>query len=101
MEKYIQSLKAHIAANPPSFGEGGAQSILDMLFVHYVEYNPLENDTVRQALSHLDDSLEPLPLAQCDQVNYLVSDICWELQRRAFSAGIQVGIRLAQELSPH
>ena len=38
MNPYFESLKAHIKANPPNFGDG--ESVLTMLYECYNENNP-------------------------------------------------------------
>ena len=35
MNRYIDTLRHHVAENPPNYGDGDAHSILDMLFTYY------------------------------------------------------------------
>ena len=40
MDKFMKKLKAYIYANPPDFGDGDAESILEMIHWYYAECNP-------------------------------------------------------------
>ena len=40
MDEFMKKLKAYIYANPPDFGDGDAESILEMIHWYYAECNP-------------------------------------------------------------
>ena len=49
MEKFLKTLKRHIAEHPPNFGDG--ESVLTMLYECHNENNPYDNDQIAQFAS--------------------------------------------------
>lgn len=99
MENYIQSLRNHIAAHPPNFGDGNAQSILDMLFCHYSEFNRFDTEAIKLDFDELYARMEELHLCDMDKIIDIVCSLCREHEKAGFAEGVKVGIRLEQELS--
>lgn len=96
MKKMLETLKQHIREHPPNYGDG--ESILDVLFWHYVENCPMDNEKVRSQFAALRVMLN-LPPKDYDVVFYAVSDLCLEHGRLAFGEGLKFGIFLMQELA--
>lgn len=99
MENYIQSLRNHIAAHPPDFGDGNAQSILDMLFCHYNEFNRFDTEAIKLGFDKLYARIEELHLRDMDKIIDIVRSLCREHEKAGFAEGVKVGICLEQELS--
>ena len=99
MEKYIQSLRSYVAAHPPNFGDCDTHSILEMLFCHYSEFNRLDNENIKQGFEKLYRQLDALRLKEKDTVIDIVCFLCQEHEKVSFTEGIQVGMRLAEELA--
>ena len=95
MEKLIEVLQKHFAQNPPAYGD--AESVLDMLFWHYTEYNQIDNEKIKAQFAKLRDYLN-LPLQEYDEVFYIVGDLCIEHSRLAFREGMRLILALLQEL---
>ena len=99
MENYIQSLRNHIAANPPDFGDGDARSILEMLFCHYSEFNRFDTEAIKEGFDELYSRMDALHLRDIDQIIDIVCSLCSEHEKAGFAEGVKVGMRLEQELS--
>ena len=95
MNKVVETLKQHIQKDPPNLGD--ADSLLDMLFWHHLDYNQFDNEKVKTQFVELRNMLNLSPL-EYDKVFYVVGDLCLEHARLAFCEGIKVGIALQQEL---
>ena len=99
MDEFMKKLKAYIYANPPDFGDGDAESILEMIHWYYAECNPFHTQEIKDGFADLNDYMEGLPIKDNDAVFSLVCRICAEYQRLAFIAGFHVGFRLEQEFA--
>ena len=97
MEKLVEVLQQYFTQNPPVYGD--AESVLDMLFWHYTEYNQIDNEKIKTLFAKLRDYLN-LPPQEYDEVFYIVSDLCIEQGRLAFMEGLKVGLMLLNELFP-
>ena len=97
MENYIQSWRSYIATHPPDFGDGDTQSVLEMLFCHYSDYNRLDNEIIRQGFEKLYGQLDSLCLKDKDRIIDIVCFLCQELEKSGFTEGVKVGMRLEQE----
>lgn len=59
---FLEVLRKHVAEHAPSYGDWNDQSLLQMLYVAYSEYNRFENDDMKCGVEGLYDLLEGLPL---------------------------------------
>ena len=98
MNPYIQNLKTYLATHPPNYGYPDANTLLDMLYCCYSEYNPLDNRAINDGFKKLNHFLDRFTVQECDPVLDTLSDLCQQHEHVAFNAGVQVGIRLAAEL---
>ena len=97
MNPYFESLKAHIEANPPNFGDG--ESVLTMLYECYNENNPYDNEQIRADFHELYQQMNGMPLREIDQIVYPVCRLCRDHERSGFVEGIKIGVRLRTELT--
>ena len=74
--EFITRLKAYVEATTPRSEDLSPESLLEMLFNVYTEFNGFDN-----------------------QIIYPVCTLCRDHEKTGFEEGIKVGIRLAQELS--
>lgn len=98
MVPFMEVLRNHIAAHAPNYGDWNAQSILQMLYVAYSEYNRFETDDVKSGFEGLYDLLRGLPLKNLDSVIDAVCDLCHSHEQAGFTEGLKVGVRLVDEL---
>lgn len=80
-ESLLERLRTYIAQNPPRFGVGDAQSVLELLYSFYGEYNRFESEAVKNGFEELYRQLEGLPLKEIDSVIYTVSGLCRQHER--------------------
>ena len=97
MNPYFESLKAHIKANPPNFGDG--ESVLTMLYECYNENNPYDNEQIRADFHDLYQQMNGMPLQEMDQIVYPVCRLCRDHEKAGFIEGIRLGVLLVQELT--
>ena len=97
MNPYIESLKAHIKANPPNFGDG--ESVLTMLYECHNENNPYDNEQIKEDFNELYRQMNGMPLQEMDKIIYPVCTLCRDHEKAGFVEGIMIGIRLSTELA--
>ena len=97
MNPCFESLKAHIKANPPNFGDG--ESVLTMLYECCNENNPYDNEQIRTDFSELYQQMNGMPLREMDDIVYPVCKLCRDHEKAGFIEGIRLGVLLAQELT--
>lgn len=95
---FVEILRRHIAENTPHFGDWNAQSVLEMIYVTYTDYNRLESEGSKAAYNTLYDRLSDLPLKTLDKIIDVVADLCHFHERDGFTEGVKLGIRLGDEL---
>ena len=97
MKKYITALQDYCKQSPPNHGD--AESILNLLYQTYTEYNPIENQKIRAHFTTLRNHFPELHLKQFDPIFTTVSDLCLECEQLAFMEGLRLGVTLMLELS--
>ena len=99
MHPYIDRLKEELDKNPPCYGYKNASSLLDMLYMWYVEWNPINSEQIRQDYLELESKFCCCCTEkQVDDVLDAITRLCWNHEQVAFLEGLRVGIRLAYEL---
>lgn len=96
MENLIETLQKYFRQKPPNYED--AESVLNLLFWHYTEYNQINNEKIKEQFTKLREYLK-LPPQEYDEVFYIVSDLCMEHGRLAFQEGIKLVFALLQELN--
>ena len=97
MNEYVEILKRHVAENPPNYGSD-ANSILEMLFTYYHEYNNTDTDAVKAAFEDLYRRMHGMPLREMDRIVDAVCTLCREHEKSGFVEGVRVGIQLGEEV---
>lgn len=86
----------YFTEHPPKTGDD--ESVLDMIYWHFTEYNSVDNEKIKVEFDRLRE-LVNLPLHQYDEVFYTVSSLCLEHGKLAFIEGLRFGMVLMQELN--
>ena len=86
-----------MADHPPNYGDGDANSILEMLFTYYQQCNNTDTDAVRAAFEDLYQQMHGMSLREIDRIIDSVCTLCREHERAGFTEGVRVGIKLAEE----
>ena len=98
MNPYIIKLNEYLAAHPPNYGYRDVDSLLDMLYNFYSENNPINTVVIKQSFEKLEHFLDRFTLAECDCVLDTLSCLCSQHEEQAFRIGVQIGMRLFNEL---
>jgi len=98
MNEYVETLKRHIAKNPPNYGSD-AHSILEMLFSYYHECNNTDTDAVKAAFEDLYQRMHDIPLREMDRIVDDVCTLCREHEKAGFVEGVKAGMLLAQGIN--
>lgn len=96
MERYIEKLRSYLTEQ--KLPDDSSQSILNMLYEAYNEINLMDDDKVKQDFHELYGLMNGMPLREMDQIVYPVCTLCRDHERSGFIHGVQVGIRLVEEL---
>ena len=99
MKTYYDTLKTHIEANPPNYGNSDIHSLLEMLWNTYCQHNQLDSVQIKDGFAELYNHMKSVAIPDMDGVIDTVCRLCWEHEKTGFVEGIKVGIRLFEELS--
>lgn len=96
---FIEALRQHLTQYSPSFGDCDTQSVLEMLYVTYLEHNDLEGEDIKAGFAKLDNTLSDLPLTTVDNIIDEVCALCHSHERNGFTEGLKLGVKLGNELN--
>ena len=96
MEEYLRALENHVASHKLNLGDG--ESVLSLLYEAYGDINPMHDDQIKADFAELYQTLNGTPLQEMDWIINPVCALCWDHERNGFVHGVQVGVRLAQEI---
>ena len=94
----ITRLKSYVEATIPK-EDHNPESLLEMLFNVYTEFNGFDNQIIREDFNDLYTAMNGKTLQEMDQIIYPVCTLCRDHEKTGFQEGIKVGIRLAQEVN--
>lgn len=98
MHPYIERLKEELDRNPPCYGYPDANSLLEMLYLWYAEWNPINSEQIRLDFRELGSYFCGCTERRIDEAMDIVTRLCKNHEQLAFLEGLRVGIRLANEL---
>lgn len=93
---YLTVLDNHIASNPLKLGDG--ESVLMLLYESYEELQGCSSEQIKEDFHELYRLLNGMPLRDMDKIINPVCTLCREHEQCGFIHGVQVGVRLAQEI---
>ena len=96
---FIETLRQHLTQYSLSLGDLDTQSVLEMLYVTYLEYNDNEGEDVKAMFTKLDKVLAELPLVTVDNIMDEVCALCHCHERNGFTEGLKLGVKLGNELN--
>ena len=94
MTDLYAALRSHISFQPPCDGE----SVLTMLYEAYSEVTPMDDGRIKQDFHQLYEQMNGMTLTEMDRILDPVCALCRSHQRAGFIHGVQIGVRLAEEL---
>ena len=92
---YLTVLDNHIASHPLKLGDG--ESVLALLYESYEDLQGC-NRQIKGDFHELYRLLDGIPLTELDRIINPVCTLCRDHERSDFIHGVQIGIRLAQEI---
>ena len=98
MHPYVERLKEELDRKPPCYGYSAAESLLDMLYMWYVEWNPINSEQIKRDFWDLEDYFCGCTERQIDEAMDIATRLCKNHEQLAFLEGLRVGVRLACEL---
>lgn len=100
LKKAAQILEEHFTEKHPQFGD--VDSVLELLYWLYTEYNNLDNDQIREKFSELRklSSVHDQEGSKSfsDSIFTVASELSLEYSRVSFVEGIRLGFMLFREL---
>ena len=96
--EFITRLKAYVEATIPRENLS-PESLLEMLFNVYTEFNGFDNQIIREDFNDLYTAMNGKTLREMDQIIYPVCTLCRDHEKTGFQEGVKVGIRLATEVN--
>ena len=96
MEEDLQALETYVSSRKLNLGDG--ESALSLLYEAYGDINPMHDDQIKADFAELYRALNGMPLREMDWIINPVCTLCRDHERNGFVHGVQVGIRLSQEV---
>ena len=94
-EDYLAALEKHIAIQTLKLGDG--ESVLTLLYESYEDLQGC-NRQIKADFHELYRLLNGIPLTELDRIINPVCTLCRDHEQSGFIHGVQVGVRLAQEI---
>ena len=95
---YLQQIKHYLSSHLRSNIYANVDSLLELLYLTYTEYNPINTAEIRNGYQQLDTIFDRLTLQENDMVFSITCKLCDEHARIAFYEGLRVGMKLTMEL---
>ena len=99
MPCWFETLEKEIAKQPIQYGDWNAQSLLEMLYVAYTDYNRIDIGCAKSDFVRLQHQLSSMSAHSVDSVLNTVCDLCLSHERAGFTEGVKVGVLLGNELA--
>lgn len=96
MAEYIQVLETYVSSRKLNLGDG--ETVLSLLYEAYSDLNRMYDDQIKADFAELYQALNGMPLQEMDRIVNPVCALCRDHERNGFLHGVQVGIRLVQEV---
>ena len=93
---YLAVLDKYIASHPLKLGDG--ESVLTLLYESYEELQGCSSVQIKEDFHELYRLLNGVQLTELDKIINPVCTLCRDHEQSGFIHGVQVGIRLAQEI---
>ena len=92
-------VQSHMAKRIAMYGQEPEQPLVEELFKRYSELQSTNDQAFLDAFQKLYLFMEPLSVEATQQASQVVCDLCRDYERDRFIHSVQVGIRLAEELT--
>lgn len=68
--EFVNRLKAYVEAYTPNYQDDNAETLLEMLFNVYTEFNGFDNQIIREDFNNLYAAMNGKTLREMDQIAY-------------------------------
>ncbi len=92
MQQHIKALRNYCKQNPLNHGD--AESVMEYLYWHYAENNPIDNRKIWDRFSSIRQQYSHLSMQEFDPIFTTVSDLCAGHEHLAFLEGLRLGVTL-------
>ena len=96
MEEYLRALETNVKSRKLNPEDG--ESVLSLLYEAYGDINPMYDEQIKADFAELYQELNGTALREMDWIVNPVCALCRDHERNGFVHGLQVGVRLAQEI---
>ena len=95
----VENIVTYLKDNPSSY-QGQANSMLELLYFTFAEYNSVETPEFKKQTDSLKEKLRALvdTEQEADEYMDIVFSLCAAYERQGYLEGIKVGARLMMEL---
>lgn len=99
VEKVLQNVVQYLKEHPANY-QGQVNTLLELLYQTFTEYNSAETPEFRKQVDPLDETLRSLVETdeEADEYMNIVFGLCTTYERQGYIEGIKVGARLMMEL---
>ena len=97
MDEFMDALQSKLDTLQPNYPDN-AESILEVLFDAYNESSGFDNAAIKADFEALYRLMNGKPLKEIDEIIYAVCTLCRDHERAGFIHGVQISVRLLQEL---
>ena len=94
----VQKFREHIEKHSYDFKDDRVESVMDFLYVAYMESKGRDPQSIEQGFVDLENYMEGVSLKHNDAIFALVCNLCDLYEERAFKDGLQLGAYLILEL---
>ena len=98
MQQFINRLSELLSDYHLDYHSATTSSLLEILYLVYIENSGVDNDEIRQNFSNLYTALTGRTIHEIDDIIDIVCDLCCDHEKNGFIEGVKVGVKLAQEV---
>ena len=98
MQQFVSRLNELLADYHLDYHSATTSSLLEILYLVYVENSGVDSDEIRHNFSNLYAALKNKSLREIDDIIDIVCELCWDHEKNGFLEGVKVGMKLAQEV---
>lgn len=98
MQQFVNRLSELLADYCLDYHSATTSSLLEILYLVYIENSGVDNDEIRQNFSNLYIALTGKTMRDIDDIIDIVCDLCCDHEKNGFIEGVKVGVKLAQEV---
>ena len=84
INEFARALKSYVESQPSHSEKGDAESLLELLFDAYVDFNGFNRETIRKDFHDLYAAMNGKTTQEIDEIIYPVCTLCLIMKRQGF-----------------